>query len=646
MDALTSPRLQSILDKLEHVHWQVGGGYRLARCPSCKHPINSLSITSGEGGLIALNCHAGCEPAAGLEALGLTSRDLFPDQPRSTGPQIAATYDYRDETGVLLYQAVRFEPKAFRQRSPKPGGGWQWKLNGARRVLYRLPELLRADREAFAFVAAGEKDVDRLRSLGLVATANVGGAGKWRPEYSESLLGRHVVLLPDNDPPGRDHADKVAHALLGIAASIRVIHLESVPEKGDVSDWLDAGHTANELAEIAFVAPEWKRPPVELKPALKLVWMSDVEGEEVDWMWKDRIARGKLHLACGVPGVGKSFVCTVDIPAILTTGRAWPDGTPGPEPCEVLILVAEDGLKDTLRPRLDAAGADVRKIAVLQSRLLHMQGGGTREAQIQLARDVEEIDRLLEERPAIRAVVIDPITEFLGQVDGNSNIEVRSELAPLTQLAERRGVAVLCVSHFNKSTVGPALFRALGSIAFVAVARIAWGFIRDHEDDERVLMLPLKNNLCRTPPGLAYRIVDRRVNWEPDEVHTTADEALEPPKRGPQANKLPEAVEWLRGRLEEGCQESNQLEREARANGITKATFRRARKELNVRATKSTMDGAWYVSLPKEAFVPLSRVENNDELVEPDEHLRYPEFDEAQLAQHAQRFSWPRTESA
>ncbi len=257
--------------------------------------------------------------------------------------------------------------------------------------------------------------------------------------------------------------------------------------------------------------------------------MNTVKPESIEYLWEGRIARGKLHLPCGIPGIGKSFVCTVDIPAHITTGRPWPDGVPAAPIGDVLILAAEDGLADTLRPRYDAAGADTSKIHVVQARRTRGEDGEY-ESQVDLGRDIELIDELLESRPEISLVVIDPLTEFLGNIDGNSNVEVRSKITPLVKLAEKRNVALLGVTHFNKGTQGPALYRAMGSIAFVAVARIAWAFVRDHEDADRVLVLPLKCNIGKSPPGLAFRIVDGRVEWEDGPVHTSADEALEPPK--------------------------------------------------------------------------------------------------------------------
>lgn len=176
--------------------------------------------------------------------------------------KIVASYAYHDQAGKVVMQAIRFEPKSFRQRRPIEGGKWAWNLSGVELVLYRLPELLGADPAKPVFVVEGEKDVDALRALGLVATCNPMGAGKWRDRYSDHLRDRHVVILPDNDQAGRDHAEQVARSLQGKAASVRVVGLPDLPEKGDVSDWIVKGGTAAGLLKLVGAAGEWSPPNV------------------------------------------------------------------------------------------------------------------------------------------------------------------------------------------------------------------------------------------------------------------------------------------------------------------------------------------------------------------------------------------------
>jgi hypothetical protein len=172
--------------------------------------------------------------------------------------KIDQVYPYHDADGKVVFETVRYkDPKDFRQRQVGPDGKYTWNLKGVETVLYRLPELLGADPKCPVFLTEGEKDTDRLRSLGLVSTCNPMGAGKWRPHYSESLRARHVVIIADNDDAGREHAHKVAKSLRGIAASVKVLALPGLPDKGDVSDLFDAGGSVDQLHELANAAPEW-----------------------------------------------------------------------------------------------------------------------------------------------------------------------------------------------------------------------------------------------------------------------------------------------------------------------------------------------------------------------------------------------------
>jgi putative DNA primase/helicase len=241
--------------------------------------------------------------------------------------KIVETYDYRSAEGNVVFQAVRFDPKGFAQRRPNGRGGYIWNLDGVGRVLYRLPKLLAANGDETVYLPEGEKDVDRLADLGLVATTNPQGAEKWRDEYTASLKGWHVAILPDNDDPGRRHAEKVARALHGEAASVKVVMLPGLPEEGDVSDWFDAGNSVDDLLRIVNETPEWESPsssadtPDEFDDVGTL--LSDVVEESVEWLWEGRIPLGKLTVIDGDPGTGKSTL-TIDLAARVSTGRDMP----------------------------------------------------------------------------------------------------------------------------------------------------------------------------------------------------------------------------------------------------------------------------------------------------------------------------------
>ena len=154
--------------------------------------------------------------------------------------QIEALYDYQNADGSLRFQVVRFRPKAFLQRRPDPDkpGEWLWTLKGLPPVLYNLPALRAADKDVQVWFVEGEKDADRLKSLGLVATTNPMGANKWRSHYAKEFRGRSVAIIPDNDDGGLEHADKVAAMIYEEASTVKVLRLPDLPEKGDVSDWL------------------------------------------------------------------------------------------------------------------------------------------------------------------------------------------------------------------------------------------------------------------------------------------------------------------------------------------------------------------------------------------------------------------------
>jgi len=217
----------------------------MANCPSHADDKVSLHVDNANG-TVLLKCFAGCEAQAIVDALGLRFGDLFPPREEQSRT-IVATYRYVDEDGKLLYEKLRFDPKGFTQRKPN-GIGWDYKLNGVRQVLYRLPEISSSRR--VVFVTEGEKGADAIAALGMVATCP-GGAGKWRPEFSEMLRNRHVILLPDNDQPGFDHCESVSRALHDVATSVRVVALPGLKDKQDAFDWIAAGGTRADLEALA-----------------------------------------------------------------------------------------------------------------------------------------------------------------------------------------------------------------------------------------------------------------------------------------------------------------------------------------------------------------------------------------------------------
>lgn len=235
--------LDDFLDRLEQVR-SAGGGY-VALCPAHEDTSPSLSVSEGDEGIL-VKCHAGCSSEDIVGALELELRDLFYETKSRGANEPEAIYDYTDEQGNLLYQAVRLPGKNFRQRHVGPDGEWEWNLKGVTRVLYRLPEVLQAKAEGKTiYLCEGEKDVEAIRQTGHVATCNPMGAGKWSPDYTETLAGANVIIVQDKDEPGRKHAEKVKQSLLGRAKGVWVVQAK---QGKDAYDHLEAGFRIDEFA--------------------------------------------------------------------------------------------------------------------------------------------------------------------------------------------------------------------------------------------------------------------------------------------------------------------------------------------------------------------------------------------------------------
>ena len=273
------------------------GNYWKARCPGHEDDHASLSVAEGRKGIVA-KCHAGCAIQDILAEMGLSTADLFseslahsrngtrPDEGTEAGRRVAeaapprkvealgtvrASYDYVDAEGALLYQVLRFDPKAFRQRRPSPDGkGWLWDMRGIQRVLYHLPRVREGvARKRPIFVVEGEKDVHTLEKWNLYATTNAGGANKWDADYDRALIGARVVLVPDNDEAGRKHARRIAKRLQG-KADVKILFLPGLPEKGDVSDWVSTGGTFDEFVRLVRETPDWAAEPDGSLPEIEV----------------------------------------------------------------------------------------------------------------------------------------------------------------------------------------------------------------------------------------------------------------------------------------------------------------------------------------------------------------------------------------
>jgi len=323
------------------------------------------------------------------------------------------------------------------------------------------------------------------------------------------------------------------------------------------------------------------------EPMAIVTCLADVMPQPVEWLWPGRFPLGKLSLVCGDPGLGKSFV-TLDMAARVSSGTSWPDRRGEANPAGgVIILSAEDDVADTIRPRLDAAGADVARISTIEG----VQFADNKHpSPFNLLRDTGTLEQVLNERSDVRLVIIDPISAYMGKTDSHVNAEVRSALSPLSAIAARRRVAFVLVTHLSKTMGTRAIYRAMGSLAFAAAARAVWLIVEDAEDAGLRLVLPLKSNLAEPALGMGYRIVGSPagpvVGWMADPVAIQPDQALTALAKSASKERS-EAAEWLEEILSRGPKSAKEVFAEARLAGFARRTIFRAKEGMRIKVKRS-----------------------------------------------------------
>lgn len=426
--------------------------------------------------------------------------------------------------------------------------------------------------------------------------------------------------------PGHANADGGLRSLLKFACRLRARGFEQqeiLDALRMANDRCDSAHPEAELKKLArevagrapasFSEAELARFENAASPEeTDLVRLDTVERRPLQWLWPGRLPIGKLTMFSGDPGLGKSLL-TLDITSRISTGTPWPDVPLSAqmgrrEPSDVLLLSAEDDLADTIAPRLDAARADSTRIHALRATYEVDEHGEVRRRPVDLKRDVERLDTVLERLPRPRLVVVDPVSAYLGETDSHVNAEVRAMMAPLSELAERHEVALLCVSHLRKST-GRAIYRTMGSLAFTASARQVLAVAPDPDDEteRRRLLLPVKTNLTAEDTGMAYRIAPHAldglgelpvVEWERTPVPRADVDALvggETQGPGRPSTERDAAAQWLEQKLADGPVPSTELKEHAEAEGFSARTLRRAKNQINAEAVQKK-DG-WYWTL-------------------------------------------------
>lgn len=450
-----------VLEKLsEHgCNPQKQGKEWLARCPAHDDKRASLAINEGEKGAVVF-CHAMCSTAVVLDELGLKPTDLYREAPKAPKDRNQPVrYDYTDEDGTLLFQVERQANKKFVQRIPNPNqqGEWLYRLGSTRRVLFRLPEVLSAIQDGqYIYVVEGEKDALNLVAKGLCATCNPGGAGKWKPEYADSLAGAKVVLIPDNDEPGRQHMDGVAANISDKAMSVRMLKLPALPDKGDVSDWLAKGGDAGRLEHLA----DQLEPLTGAHETFSAYQLMKRQFTDLEMAVPGVIAEGFTFLV-GAPKIGKSWMA-------LGLGLAVADGTMalGSIPVKagpVLYLALEDTPR-RLQRRINMmiGTTEAPENLHFACRWPTMGNGG-----------LEMIEAWIRDNKDARMVMIDTWAKVKSAQSDQGESMYQNDYANVTalkNLADAYGVAIAVVHHQRKAKDDDALNTVAGSTGLTGAA--------------------------------------------------------------------------------------------------------------------------------------------------------------------------------
>jgi hypothetical protein len=402
------------------------------------------------------------------------------------------------------------------------------------------------------------------------------------------------VVLPDVSKSGADISD-VSDYLASYGKEELLALLKAAP----TSFWATAGEIpANEPRSVEPTPAATAASAVPFGPVVTR--LSDVQSERVAWLWRRRLAKGKLTLLMGDPGAGKSMI-TGDVASRVTQGGAWPDAGHAEQPGNVIFLAVEDGIADTIRPRLERAGADLERVYVFTT--IRDEAG---ERLPNFERDMATLEEVIVKlRPVL--VVVDPVSSYLGKTDSYKDAEIRRVLAPLTVLADKHRVAVLALIHMTKgSKEAKAMYRAIGSIAFAALARIVLAAGSDPEEPERHYLMAVKQNICAPSKTLAYRIQGEPddedaapwLEWEGAPVEgIQADVILGANASAGTREERQDTSEFLRQLLTDGRMSADDVFEAGKANGYSASTLNHAKRSAGVRSYKEGFKGRWYWEL-------------------------------------------------
>ncbi|MGD0125412.1 MAG: AAA family ATPase [Terriglobia bacterium] len=428
-----------------------------------------------------------------------------------------------------------------------------------------------------------------------------------------NFIRRKVLVAFDANvacnPKVRQARQALAETLVEWGAQVFFVEFPQAEGVNGPDDWIglagDKGMLA--LLDVAKLAPP--------KVAVPGVLACDVVPEKVRWLWPGHIPLGKVTLFEGDPDEGKSTVA-LDLSARTSSGASMPDGSaPEVGASGVVIVSLEDGKGDTIRPRLEAAGADLSKIRIVDT----ITGPDGVERTVTIPAHLRDIEAAIDDVNA-KLLVIDPLAATLGgDTDSHKDQDVRRALAPLAALAEKKGVAVICIRHLNKGNSPNPKYRGGGSIGITGAARACFLFADDPDNDGARVMAPVKGNLWRVkPPAIQYKIVESAscqpvIAWEGGSTHT-ARSLLAQPETQEETNACADAKTFLIELLKNGGQDSKSIMRQAHQAGISDRTLKRAKAMLGVKSRKVGMGEGqhWEWELPKSANAQSKSANNED----------------------------------
>jgi RecA-family ATPase len=454
-------------------------------------------------------------------------------------------------------------------------------------------------------VSIATPDPDKVnRELEEAARAELDGGYQYEPELSDIDPALAAATEAAISGKSLEEATKLLNALDNAKrAQTREQSRVWVPKQQRAANANVNGNNGHDLPQNGAITAE--------SLGIVSTRVSDIEPEAILWLWDQRLACGKFSVISGNPGLGKSQVCA-SLSAVVSVGGKWPVTRDSAPLGSVIILSAEDDPKDTIRPRLEAAGADLTKIHLIEAVRATAQDGSIVRRGFSLSSDIPKLIVLMHELGDVRLVIIDPISAYFGATDSHKNAEVRTLLLPLQQAAQEMGAAILGISHLTKSEGMDVLLRTQGSVGIVAAARAVFGVGKDKEDPAKRYFMPLKNNLATDMNGFSYHIEEyclpgtdplirtSRVLWDNELVTKNAEDVFTTPDRE-ERSAVEEAEDFLRDALRMGWVKTVELQAQARKAGISWITVKRAQNKLQIKPTRHGglgAGGGWGWELP------------------------------------------------